>query len=127
MELHSHDGDVNGDGDGEILTTTTVRAREENPEIGEIAKTYESEIGMLTGAVRESLIAALEDYPTEWISEAMREAARVNKRSWKYAEGILKRWKVDGFKVDTRKQNGPRKKPDAGNYTISTKSEVVLE
>ena len=110
-------------------STTTVRARAENSEIGKIAKTYESEIGMLTGAVREALIAALEDYPTEWISEAMREAARMNKRSWKYAEGILKRWKVDGFKVDTRKQaaSTARQKPDMGNYKVSTKSEVVIE
>lgn len=67
-----------------------------------VVKTYEQEIGKLTPAVTNDILAVIEDYPLEWFVEAFREAARNNKPNWRYAEGILKRWKVDGFKVDTR-------------------------
>lgn len=57
---------------------------------------YESEIGLLTPFVADEIKVALEDYPEEWIVKALRESAAQNKRSWKYALAILKRWKVEG-------------------------------
>ena len=81
------------------LTTTTGSAREE---IADVVAAYESEIGVLTWMVRDKLVAALEDYPKDWIIKAFEECASQNNRKWSYAEAILKRWKVDGFQVDTR-------------------------
>lgn len=76
----------------------------ENSEIGKVFKTYESEIGMLTPFVRENMLDAMEHYPRDWIIEAIKEAANHNARNWSYAESILKRWKSQGFKSDSRKQ-----------------------
>ena len=111
--------------------STTATAREE---ISEIVKAYESEVGILTGMIREKLADALEEYPKDWIVKALEECASKNKRNWSYAEAILKRWKVEGFQSDSRQRassNGYKKqtdrKPDMGNYKVSTKSEVILE
>lgn len=57
---------------------------------------YEENIGILTPMIAESIQDAQDEYPSGWIEGAIREAARVNKRSWGYCEAILKRWKVDG-------------------------------
>lgn len=104
------------------LTTTTGAAA--------VFSAYESEIGMLTGMVRELIVDALSDYPDFWIVEAIQEAASQNKRNWKYCDAILKRWQVDGFKVDTRKKrngNGKKpKEPDLGGYEVDRTSEVIL-
>ena len=61
------------------------------------------------------LTAAEKDYPAGWIPAALEEASRQNKRSWAYAEAILKRWKVDGFqsvKKPSNNGNGRRPAPD---------------
>lgn len=92
-------------------TTTTTIAREN--EISEISRTYESEIGMLTGMIRDKLIMALDEYPKDWIIKALEQSALNNKRNWAYAEAILKRWKVDGFQTDTRANNRNSKKPNS--------------
>ena len=65
------------------------------------AQVYEREIGTLTPAVAEALAEAVERYPEQWIVDALREAARSNARSWRYAEAILRRWDREG-KDDAR-------------------------
>jgi DnaD/phage-associated family protein len=80
-------------------------AGSENSEMGKIATLYEAEIGLITSSIRDELALAVEEYPPDWIVEALHESARQNKRSWKYTEAILKRWKVDGFKTNN-KPNG---------------------
>jgi DNA replication protein len=57
---------------------------------------YEQNIGMLTPLIAEELREAELDYPAEWIEEAFREAASLNKRSWKYIRAILERWRAEG-------------------------------
>ena len=86
----------------DLKDTTTTISDAQNELIDSIVRAYEQEIGKLTPAVTNDILAVIEDYPLEWFAEAFREAARNNKPNWRYAEGILKRWKVDGFKVDTR-------------------------
>jgi DNA replication protein len=60
------------------------------------AAVYEQEIGMLTPSVGAALAEAEQQYPGEWIVEALREAAKRNARSWNYAEAILRRWAAEG-------------------------------
>lgn len=79
-------------------------AREEL--VGSIFKSYEHEIGMITPTVADDIKSAVEDYPLDWFGEAFKEAARNNKRNWRYALAILKRWKIEGFKVDSRTKQG---------------------
>mgnify|MGYP001471666609 CR=1 FL=1 len=71
---------------------------------------YEANIGPLTPLVAEELKEAEQLYPAEWIEEALREAALLNKRSWRYAEAILKRWAMEG-----RKRETPGRDPGAGD------------
>ncbi len=59
---------------------------------------YEENIGPLTPLVAEELKEAEELYPYEWLEEALREAALLNKRSWRYASRILQRWATEGRK-----------------------------
>jgi len=57
---------------------------------------YEENIGPLTPLVAEELREAEQLYPHEWLEEALREAALLNKRSWRYASRILQRWATEG-------------------------------
>ncbi len=61
---------------------------------------YEENIGALTPLVAEELKEAEELYPFEWLEEAFREAAVLNKRSWRYASRILQRWATEGRKSE---------------------------
>ena len=63
---------------------------------------YEQEIGPLTPMISEELQQAEKDYLPGWVEDAIHEAAIHNKRSWKYIDVILKRWKADGYKTDNR-------------------------
>jgi DnaD/phage-associated family protein len=63
---------------------------------GNVYQLYEENIGPLTPIVAEELREAEALYPVEWIEEAFREAALQNKRSWRYAEAILRRWATEG-------------------------------
>ncbi len=57
---------------------------------------YEQTIGPITPQIAEALTEAEALYPTEWISDAFREAAELNKRSWRYVQRILERWHDEG-------------------------------
>ncbi len=57
---------------------------------------YEQNIGPITPLVAEELREAEHLYPYEWLEEALREAALLNKRSWRYASRILQRWATEG-------------------------------
>ena len=66
---------------------------------------YETEIGFLSPIVAQKVTAAIEDYPEQWIVDAIGISAENNKRRWNYVEAILKRWKVEG------KENGKKAAP----------------
>ena len=58
---------------------------------------YEQEMGgLITPAVAEELKAVEKVYPQSWIADAMREASRNNKRSWRYVLAILRSWETEG-------------------------------
>ena len=57
---------------------------------------YEQNIGMLTPMIAEELRDAEEQYPEEWIGDAIREAVSLNKRNWRYIARILERWATEG-------------------------------
>lgn len=73
-----------------------------------IVAVYEAEIGLLTPSVASALAEAELAYPAEWIADALREAARQNKRSWSYAEAILRRWQAEGRR-DEAAEGHPRR------------------
>ena len=61
-----------------------------------IFRLYEENIGPLTPLIADALKDAEETYSAEWIAETIELAVKHNKRSWKYCEAILKRWKEEG-------------------------------
>jgi DNA replication protein len=75
-------------------------------------KVYEENIGPLTPLMADALKDAEDTYPPEWIQEAIDLAVKNNKRSWKYAEAILKRWKEEGRaqKQDRRDNKASRQR-----------------
>ena len=68
-----------------------------------IFKLYEENIGPLTPMLADALKDAEQTYATEWVAEALEIAVKNNKRSWKYVEAILRRWKEEGH---AKKQDG---------------------
>jgi DnaD/phage-associated family protein len=57
---------------------------------------YEQNIGGITPLIAEDLREAEQRYPPEWVREAFREAAELNKRNWRYIRRILERWEIEG-------------------------------
>lgn len=52
--------------------------------------------GTINSLIKEMLIELLEQYPIDWIIEAMKVAVKANVRSLSYVEGILKKWNSSG-------------------------------
>ena len=83
-----------------------------------IFRLYEENIGPLTPLIADALKDAEETYSTEWIADTIELAVKNNKRSWKYCEAILKRWKEEGRgeKQDRRDAEKDRDKYIKGEY-----------
>jgi DNA replication protein len=84
-----------------------------------IFKLYEENIGPLTPLIADALKDAEELYSAEWIVDTIELAVKNNKRSWKYCEAILKRWKEEGRaeKQDRRDTEKDRRKYVEGKYS----------
>lgn len=93
------EGDVNGEVDGE----GDVEALPESPNAYTV---YTNNIGELTSFIADGIDNWLKTYPEEWIPAAIEEAVKNNARNFKYCDAILKRWKIEGFKSDSK----PKKK-----------------
>ncbi len=57
---------------------------------------YEQNIGALTPILADELRDAELSYPEEWITSAIKLAVETNRRSWRYIQGILRRWEAEG-------------------------------
>jgi len=83
-----------------------------------IFRLYEENIGPLTPLIADALKDAEDTYSAEWVADTIDLAVRNNKRSWKYCEAILKRWKEEGRgeKQDRRDAEKDRDKYIKGEY-----------
>lgn len=99
---------------GQWSPATHLPALDEHPEeLPNIFRLYEENIGPITPMLAESLGEAEDTYPLHWIEEAIRIAVERNKRSWRYAEAILKKWHVEGR--DAKKENTQDRRDSAEN------------
>jgi DnaD/phage-associated family protein len=64
---------------------------------------YEENIGGITPLIADDLREAEERFPAPWIEDAIREAAELNKRSWRYVRTILRRWETEGRDEEHRR------------------------
>lgn len=67
-----------------------------SPPSPNVFRFYEDNIGPLTPFIADALKDAETRFSAGWVEDAIREAARNNKRSLSYVEAILKRWKENG-------------------------------
>ena len=83
-----------------------------------VFKLYEENIGPLTPLIADALKDAEETYSAAWIGESIELAVKNNKRSWRYCEAILKRWKEEGRaeKQDRRDAEKDHRKYIQGEY-----------
>jgi DNA replication protein len=58
--------------------------------------------------LRDKLKDAEQEYPPEWIAEAIGLAVQMNKRNWRYIEAILKRWRTEGKQDEFTKRYAER-------------------
>ena len=65
-------------------------------EFAQLTIAYEKNVGALTEMIGHTLSDDLDEYGLTLCIDAIGEAVRSNKRSWKYIQGILKNWKRDG-------------------------------
>jgi DNA replication protein len=91
-----------GDWTPDLGTRAVVALELERPNIYRL---YEENIGPLTPLVADTLREAENDYPLEWIEEAMRKAVLNNARHWRYVEAILVRWKEKGHDAKDRRDS----------------------
>jgi len=81
-------------------TLTTLDAIQPN-----IFHLYEENIGPLTPMIADMLRDAENDFPSQWIKEAIQIAVQNNVRRWRYIESILDRWQKEGRDGTDSKNN----------------------
>jgi DNA replication protein len=100
------------------LKLSGLQAREpiytDTEEPPDIFSLYEQNIGMLTPMIADELRDAEQLYPQYWISDAIKEAVALNKRSWRYITKILENWSAEGKSDGTHR--GDSKKTDPDKY-----------
>lgn len=97
--------------ENENITTTG-----ENP-----YKLFQNEIGVISGMVSQMLQDDVETYGSEWVCDAIREAAKNNVRKYSYIESILKRWGISGRSSKSRNSDQKAMRMD----DLPTLSQVV--
>ena len=108
-------------------TARSIKSGTWNPEVTgsvvpferpNIFRLYEENIGPLTPLIADELKDVEETYSPECIAGTNDLAVRNNKRSWRYCEAILKRWKEEGRgeKQDRRDTEKDRDKYIKGEY-----------
>lgn len=70
---------------------------------------YERHIGPLTPMMADALKEAEQEFPHEWLEEAVRIAVENNARAWSYVQAILRRWQEEGRHEQQRTQGDSEK------------------
>ena len=80
---------------------------------------YENNIGAITPMMADKLKEAEEEFPVEWIEDAINIAVINNVRKWPYVEAILKNWQEEGKDdgTDQRRGKQAKEKYDPEKYT----------
>ena len=84
---------------GDVVPADIVQPDPEpqaRPARANIFALYERHIGPYGHSIAEQLRAAEEQYPAEWIADAISIAAERNARSWNYVQAVLRGWMQSG-------------------------------
>lgn len=98
-----------GSGGGSL---PTMRNRQTDADFARLCTKFESEgFGTLTQIMGEDINALLNEFPVDWIDEAMTVSVQANKRQLRYVRGILVKWRSDGRNDRKPSQNGQAPPP----------------
>ncbi len=86
--------DLAGQADADAPETHPDSPTTEEPRAN-IFTLYEQHIGPYGHSIAEQLRAAEEEYPADWIADAIAVAAERNVRNWRYVDAVLRRWKQE--------------------------------
>jgi DNA replication protein len=78
---------------------------------------YEQNFGPLTPMIAETLEHAEQEYPADWIEDALQIAVENNVRRWRYVDAILRSWKEKGrHATDRRNPEEDRRRYIEGEF-----------
>ena len=108
---------------GEVSVEVAADTREVLPQKN-IFVLYEETTGdTLTPMIAQELVEAEGRYPTNWIEDAFRAAAELNRRSWRYVSRILERWEREGR--DGEAGRHPETAGDSKKHTTSDYGQLI--
>ena len=82
-----------------------------DPKLAAMVKCYEDNINLVTPMIFERLKDIADTYPEGWFEKAIEETVTSGKKSLKYTEAILERWKAEGVKPLSLKRSRAPSKP----------------
>lgn len=89
------------DNRGQVLLTLSNNDSHHNDDddddLQAIIKTYESNFGMVTPLMKDTLQKAMSEFPPEWFEPAFKLAVENGARRWPYVAKILENWKINGY------------------------------
>lgn len=62
-----------------------------------VVAAYEGDFGLLSPTIGEILADMVTDYGATWVIDAIKVAAMANRRSLNYVQGVLRRWRANGY------------------------------
>jgi len=72
-----------------------------NNRLQEALKLFEENIGTVTPIIRNEIAAALNGYPEEWVTKAIKIAVMRNAKSWKFVKAVLDRANSQGQMIES--------------------------
>ena len=90
-----------------------------NSSLGKVSLHYEQEIGFISPSIRDHILDAIDDFPEQWVLDAIDVAVGANVRKWNYIRAVLDNWKRDGkqqIKSESTEPTKLRVDPDGGFY-----------
>lgn len=64
--------------------------------VSQAVSVYENEIGTISPMISQMLIAAVDEFGSQYVVDAIQIAVRNNRRKWSYVSGILDNWRANG-------------------------------
>ena len=111
--IHSYTTNTNTNTDTSTATVTDIPSTAAaDSSLAKIVQHFQEVIGEFPRSALDKLQRWREVYPVEIIQAAIDEAAENNVRKWRYVDGILKGWQVDGVRTlgDVEARRDARKK-----------------
>lgn len=97
-------------------TLFKLKLKDSSSNYARVYSFFESEgFGTISSFLKDEIDSLIDEYGDTWVIEAMKEAVVRGKRSMKYVDGILKRWKADGIDSSKRRESNGSLREVGGN------------